>query len=252
MLIALQNPQPAREARTWSRSDSSTGQHGAHSTSSDVQSDLNSGSQYSMILGNTATSWDNDLLSDDNFPLPPMAEMIPIVEHYFATFSAIVPLFDKASFMRMLGHWFADPSSRNKATWAAIQVVLAIALRTPVPGHLHGNGGSFRHQKANFFLRNAQSVVSELVTREQDLLGLQVLLGLALLFQNSSDSSPASVIIGTAIRLAHRMGLHSREHDKFHSSEENLQRQRLFWIAYTLDKAGRAPYALVASTNRKK
>lgn len=177
-----------------------------------------------------------DLIPKDELPLPPLADIMPIVDHYFGTFAHIIPLFDQESFMHMLHQWYMDPSTHNKAAWAAIQVVLAIALRTPVPELLNGSGGADRHQRANFFLKNAQTVVSDLVTRDQDLLGLQVLLGIVLLFQNSSDNSPASVIIGTAIRLAHRMRLHSKEHTKYYSPEENLRRQQLFWVAYILDK----------------
>jgi hypothetical protein len=198
-----------------------------------------------MVFDAAKFPWDVDLNPKDELPLPLQADIMPIVDHYFENFAPIIPLFEKQSFMHLLDKWYTDPSTRNKASWAAIQVVLAIALRTPVPQSLPGSGGSDRHHRANFFLKNAQSVISELVTRDQDLLGLQVLLGIVILFQNSSDNSPASVIIGTAIRLAHRMRLHSREAAKYYSPEENLRRQRLFWVAYILDKVshvGREPW----------
>ncbi|KAK2612262.1 hypothetical protein QQS21_001688 [Conoideocrella luteorostrata] len=181
-------------------------------------------------------SLDVDFTPKDELPLPPLADIMPVVEHYFETFSPIIPLFEKSSFMHMLEQWYIDPSTHHKAAWAAIQVVLAIALRSPTPGILLGSEGTDRHHRANFFLKNAQSVVSDLVTRDKDLLGIQVLLGIVILFQNSSDASPASVIIGTAIRLAHRMRLNSKLHERYYSPEENLRRQRLFWVAYILDK----------------
>lgn len=167
-----------------------------------------------------------------------MEEVMPIVDHYFSVFSPIVPLFDQKSFMALLSGWYGHSPRRSSAAWAAIQVVLALSLRTPTPDALHDSAGPDRFHRANSYLRNAQSVVSDLVVREEDLLGIQVLLGIVLLFQNSSDPKPASVVISTAMRLAHRLRLHSQESARYFSPEENEQRSRVFWIAYTLDKVG--------------
>ncbi|ODA78239.1 hypothetical protein RJ55_05620 [Drechmeria coniospora] len=180
------------------------------------------------------------LPSADELPLPPAEEIMPIVDHYFSVFSLVVPLFDRASFVALLDRWYReDDFRRDRAAWAAIQVVLALALRTPTPDGLQDGSGAHRFRAANLYLGNAQSVLSELVTRDRDLLGIQVLLGLVLLFQNSSDTKPASVIIGTAVRLAHRLRLHSQDSVPYFTPEENLQRSRVFWIAYALDKVRR-------------
>ncbi|EFY86419.1 fungal specific transcription factor domain protein [Metarhizium acridum CQMa 102] len=235
-LIAMQASRPPDTTGSWSSSQYEQGGDSAI-TLSDADFDVAFPFRDPMFDStSTKFPWAVDLAPKDELPLPPQPDIMPIVNHYFDTFAPIMPLFDQESFMSMLNQSYVDPSTRNKASWAAIQVVLAIALRTPVPELLNGSGGSDRHHRANFFLKNAQSVVSDLVTRDKDLLGLQVLLGIVMLFQNSSDTGPASVVIGTAIRLAHRMRLHSREHAKLYSPDENLQRQRLFWIAYVLDK----------------
>lgn len=170
----------------------------------------------------------------ESLSLPPMEEVIPIVDHFFVTHNTVIPLFHQPTFMKMLNAWYHHHTSRDKATWAAIQIVLALGYRTPREGN--ADTPSLQIQKANQCLKNAQSVVSELVTREEDLLGVQILLGIVLLFQNSRDPKPASVIIGTAVRLAHRLQLHSNEATRFYSPEEVEQRSRVFWIAYTLDK----------------
>lgn len=235
----MQIPRPSAEphAASWSHSVSSQGEQGDSAIMlSNVDSDVPYSSHDPLAFDSGKFPWSVDLVPKDELPLPPLADIMPIIDHYFDHFAPIIPLFDQQPFMRMLHQWYMDPSTHNKAAWAAIQVVLAIALRTPTPEQLNGSGGSDRHHRANFFLKNAQSVVSDLVTRDRDLLGLQVLLGIVILFQNSSDTSPASVIIGTAIRLAHRMRLHSKERTEFYSPEENLRRQRLFWVAYILDK----------------
>ncbi|KAF4955580.1 hypothetical protein FGADI_4415 [Fusarium gaditjirri] len=166
--------------------------------------------------------------------LPPLEEIIPIVDHYFTTFNGVIPLFQQSEFMKLLTTWFKQPETRDRASWAAIQTVMAIGYR--VPQLSLRDSQSVHIEKADQCLRNAQTVVSELVTRDEDLLGVQILLGIVMLFQNSRDPKPASVLIGTAVRLAHRLKLHSREAAMNFPAAEAEQRSRVFWIAYTLDK----------------
>ncbi len=86
---------------------------------------------------------------------------------------------------------------------------------------------------------NAQSVLTELATHDEDLIGLQVLLGIILLLQYSSDQKPASVVILSAMRLVHRLELHASDPSQRSSSKGADQRSRVFWIAYALDKVSR-------------
>jgi hypothetical protein len=166
--------------------------------------------------------------------LPPLDEILPIVDHYFTTFNGVIPLFQQPEFMKLLSTWYKQPETRDRASWAAIQTVMAIGYRTPQLSLRDSQ--SVHIEKADQCLRNAQTVVSELVTRDEDLLGVQILLGIVMLFQNSRDPKPASVLIGTAVRLAHRLKLHSQEAAMQFPAAEAEQRSRVFWIAYTLDK----------------
>ncbi|KAF5702267.1 transcriptional regulator [Fusarium globosum] len=166
--------------------------------------------------------------------LPPLDEILPIVDHYFTTFNGVIPLFQQPEFMKILAAWYKQPETRDRASWAAIQTVMAIGYRTPQLSLRDSQ--SVHIEKADQCLRNAQTVVSELVTRDEDLLGVQILLGIVMLFQNSRDPKPASVLIGTAVRLAHRLKLHSQEAAMQFPAAEAEQRSRVFWIAYTLDK----------------
>lgn len=166
--------------------------------------------------------------------LGPREEILPIVNHYFQHANAVTPLFHKPSFMRMLDAWYLSSTTKSRAEWAAIQVVVALGLRTPKPEA--GQVTIESIQRANKGLNNAQSVLSELVTHDKDLLGIQALLGIVMLLHNSSDLKPCSVIIASAIRLAHRLCLHSSQNAEHLSAEEALQNSRVFWIAYALDK----------------
>ncbi|KAJ5611403.1 hypothetical protein N7510_008122 [Penicillium lagena] len=166
--------------------------------------------------------------------LPPREEISPVIDHYFLNTNNLIPLFHRQSFMGLLDDWYGSPASRNRIKWAAIQIVMALGLRTiePQAGDLFPS----TIQRSNAHLNNAQSALSELVICDEDLLGIQILLGIVILYQNSSDQRPASVIIASALRLGHRLLLHSSKSQQFFSEEEALQRSRIFWIAYALDK----------------
>jgi hypothetical protein len=62
------------------------------------------------------------------------------------------------------------------------------------------------------------------------------LVGIVILLQGLQDLQPALILIGTTLRLAHKIGLHNR------TSSLNLdpllvrQRACVFWMAYILDK----------------
>lgn len=65
---------------------------------------------------------------------------------------------------------------------------------------------------------------------------VQVLIGLSMLFRTSSEPTPAIVLIATALRLAHKLGLH-RRYPQQYDPGTCQQRDRVFWIAYILDRS---------------
>jgi hypothetical protein len=165
---------------------------------------------------------------DEEMPLPPLEETLPIVEHYFLTANRALPLFHQETFMRLLRDWYSAPVQRNAAPWAAINIVLALGQQhwyTNLPG-----------RKVGQYVRNAQSALNELVTRDRDLLGIQVLLGLCTIFQSSPDPRPATVLIATAVRLSQRLRLYTRKTRHNFDAAEAMQRDRVFWITYILDR----------------
>ncbi|KAK1982995.1 fungal-specific transcription factor domain-containing protein [Colletotrichum cereale] len=167
--------------------------------------------------------------------LPPLEDMMPVIEEFFGQYNTIMPLFDQGTFMRMLSDWYSPSSQQSPAVWAAINIVMALGYRCSLkePGDFQTLADD---QKVLQHMRNVQSAVSDLVTREEDLLGVQVLVGMVVLFQGTKDPKPASVLIGTAIRLAHRMQLHDKESMRFFPPEVARQRSRVFWMAYIMDK----------------
>ncbi|KAK1998396.1 fungal-specific transcription factor domain-containing protein [Colletotrichum falcatum] len=193
---------------------------------------------YCGDLGNgfsCSTSPGELVVDPQKLKLPPLESMMPVIEGFFNRYNAIMPLFDQETFMRMLSDWYSPSSQQSPAVWAAINMVLALGYRCSVKEV--GNVESLADdQKMLHHMRNVQSAVSNLVTREEDLLGVQVLVGMVILFQGTKDPKPASVLIGTAIRLAHRMRLHDKESMSFFPPEVARQRLRVFWMAYAMDK----------------
>ncbi|KAK6216826.1 fungal specific transcription factor [Colletotrichum tabaci] len=167
--------------------------------------------------------------------LPPLEDIMPVIDEFFSRYNSIMPLFDQETFMRMLSDWYSPCSQRSPAVWAAINIAIALGYRCTLkePGNVDA---LIEDQKVLHHMRNVQSVVSDLVTREEDLLGIQVLVGMVVLFQGTKDPKPASVLIGTAIRLAHRMQLHDRGSQRFFPPEIARQRSRVFWMVYVMDK----------------
>ena len=158
--------------------------------------------------------------------------MFQLVSDYFATSNPFVPLFHQPTYLKMLQDWYAHPAHRTTVAWAAINIVVVLARRYTFEGRLQG----IKDEMAAACLKRVQSVISDLVARTEDLLGIQVLVGMVMHFQGTTDPQPASVLIGTAIRLAHRLQLHSEETHQYFTEDEKTQRSRVFWISYYLDK----------------
>ncbi|KAF9882500.1 nadh oxidase [Colletotrichum karsti] len=199
------------------------------------QNDNSSESLDFMECTSSSESPSECVQESERLKLPPLQEIVPVVDEFFSNYNTIMPLFDQPTFMRMLSNWYVPSSPQSTAVWAAVNIAMALGYRCALkqPGNLDA---LVDDQKVQHHMRNVQSVVSELVTREEDLLGLQVLLGMVVLFLGTREPKPASVLIGTAVRLAHRMHLHDKESLQSFSPDIARQRTRLFWMTYTLDK----------------
>ncbi|KAF2964368.1 hypothetical protein GQX73_g9216 [Xylaria multiplex] len=171
--------------------------------------------------------------------LPPLSLLLPVVDNYFNNYNCFIPLFDQASFMRMILDWHSSAVHQTVVSWAAVNLVQAIAYRLLDDLPL----GDPRLSEC---IRNVQSATTDLMAWNKDLLGVQVLLGMVILFQGTTDLQLATVLIGAAVRLAQAMGLPSRKGLDNLTPTESFQRRLVFWIAYILDRdlalRSKAPY----------
>ncbi|KAI1392649.1 fungal-specific transcription factor domain-containing protein [Hypoxylon trugodes] len=162
--------------------------------------------------------------------LPPLQEVLPIVEHYLATFNTIMPLFHSETLLQKIKDWYENSHVRDTVTWAMINVVLALSPHTGWSNNVAQTGN------AAVYLNNAQSVLTDVIMGKIDLINIQVLLGIVILFRTADDLRPALILTSTALRLAHRLGLHNRKASEYLCPVVSLQRNRVFWIAYILDR----------------
>lgn len=171
--------------------------------------------------------------------LPPSHIVFPIIKRYFATCNQTLPIFHEPTFYTMVMEWYQDesPSSpaRDPATWAVINAAMALALRQ-TSGGLHNPTRHEDDRMSRECTANAQSVLDLLVTRDEDFKGLQTLLCLSILFMTSPSPKPACVLIATAVKLVHRLRAHTKEGKDRLDSATALQRDRLFWVTFVLDR----------------
>ncbi|KAH8727025.1 fungal-specific transcription factor domain-containing protein [Phaeosphaeriaceae sp. PMI808] len=72
--------------------------------------------------------------------------------------------------------------------------------------------------------------------QQADLAAIQALLGMAIFLQGTPNPQPASILTAAAIRLSYGLGMHRNELGGGLPLIEAQQRQRVFWVAYCLDK----------------
>jgi hypothetical protein len=162
--------------------------------------------------------------------LPPKDEVLALINLSFQGFNIVYPLFDQAVFMHMfetLGTSTSDP-----AWWACLNVVLALTHRIHDKMTLEKEGDD----EAWGYFQNALAVSDQLTAMNSSLMSVQALLGMSLVLMGTPNHGQVSILISSAIKLAHGMGLHSRSQGSSFSDVEIEQRKRVFWVAYCLDK----------------
>ncbi|KAI1331749.1 hypothetical protein F5Y16DRAFT_359174 [Xylariaceae sp. FL0255] len=174
--------------------------------------------------------------STRGIPVPPMNEALMVVEVFFKEHNSVVPLFDQHSFMTMFQEYYTRPSERRRICGAVINVVLALGYRIRSIMRHGDDARGFDETKIKTCVDNAQMMLDELMTRDEDLLGLQALLGLVFLFVSNPDQAAAAVLNSAAVRLAYSMQLESKTMLSKFSMHEARQRCNIAWVCYMLDK----------------
>jgi hypothetical protein len=164
------------------------------------------------------------------YPLPSWFDAKGAIGIYFDRINETTQLFVASRFMKMFKEFYhGPPEKRNKVTWSAISVVIALEQ------YLSPNKNNFADARAAIYIKHAQSAMDQLVYRTEDLLGLQVILGVAMFFMHTAHPHPACVLIATAVKLVHRLKLNVPPQTTEHR-RQSAERARLFWLTYTMDR----------------
>ncbi|KAK3315541.1 fungal-specific transcription factor domain-containing protein [Apodospora peruviana] len=171
--------------------------------------------------------------------LPPLLDLVPIINDYFSNFNIIFPLFDRDAFMQKLEEASASSRLEDPATITAVKIILALADQHRVSAH-----PPIPSFDPAAFISDAQPTINNLVTGRDgdDLLALQSMLGLLIHYQGTIHHSTQSTVssraltLASAIKLVHRLGLHQSRTNALLDDATSLQRTRVFWIAYILDR----------------
>jgi hypothetical protein len=158
---------------------------------------------------------------------------MPVVRVFLDTFNSVMPLFQAKALLKLVNDWYDIPYQRDPVSWAAINVVLALTYKQNLTGNAGFTGGE---DLAAFHLNMAQSVISEVNLGDTVLLNVQVLVAMTMLLQASKNLKPSLILIATAMRLAHNLGLHTRATMLHLDRDLARQHSHVFWIAYILDK----------------
>lgn len=130
-------------------------------------------------LGLSPKPTDNRVIpTSGQLELPDLPELLPIVDNYFHNYNRYMPLFDQSTFMRMLLEHYLSTSRQAVLPWAVINLVLAISYRVIDDMPLDD-------PRLAQCVRNLHSATTHLMTWNKDLLDLQVLPGMFILFQGS-------------------------------------------------------------------
>ncbi|GAW25870.1 putative fungal specific transcription factor domain-containing protein [Rosellinia necatrix] len=137
--------------------------------------------------------------------------------------------------MRLLNDYYKPYGGKTRIYGAVINVVLSLGYHIQYCEHGDAHAG-FNDVKIKACVNNVRAMLDELMTRDQDTLGLQALLGLVILYQTQPDQTASSVLMSAAMRLAHSLRLESKTVLSELPPQEARQRNNIFWVCYMLDK----------------
>ncbi|KIX06946.1 uncharacterized protein Z518_04922 [Rhinocladiella mackenziei CBS 650.93] len=188
-----------------------------------------------VTLSTMPTSEDGNADDDDDSPksisLPPLQQVLPVVQIFLQKFNAVLPLFHADTLLHLVHDFYhrGPQKRRDPVAWGAINIVLALA-------HRQGLAGSSNTKYYAECFSRAQSVLSAVTLGNIELLNIQVLVGMVMLSQSSQDLQPSLILLAMTMRLAHKLGLHNRASSAHLDPVLARQRTRVFWLAYILDK----------------
>lgn len=165
--------------------------------------------------------------------LPPWTETFSIVTEFFNDEHKAFPCYHPPTFMTLLGQQYSGSITDNPAWWASLNAILAIVLRRRVE---KGQCPATDEVRAWDYAANALGSALDILMRNTQLISVQALLTIAWFFLGTPNPQPSFMFAGSALRLAHSIGLHKTDCDSSLGPIEHEMRPKVFWIALSLDR----------------
>ncbi|KAL7947003.1 fungal-specific transcription factor domain-containing protein [Trichoderma barbatum] len=169
------------------------------------------------------------------------SDFIALIRVYFNTYNRVITLFDQDDFMNRFAELDMDQIRADPALWTATNVMCAIALRQQSLSYFADSPNNPDHEAWEYLDTALEKAVELTIRCSKDLLAVQALIGMAIFLQTAPDAHAASTLLAAAIRLVLQNGLHIQEVEQSSGQHGvkairlNIQRNRVFWIAFNLD-----------------
>ena len=131
-------------------------------------------------------------------PLPPKHEALSLLKDYFENLNPIIPLFHEPTFMHLVHKHYSLEPYEGSGWWASLNIALALAHRIRV---MSGVMPQEEDELAWMYFKNAMAVQTELTMRNNDLLSIQALLGMALFLQGTPNPHPPFFLISRSFQF---------------------------------------------------
>lgn len=168
-------------------------------------------------------------------PLPSWTEAFSLVSEFFNYEHQAFPCFHPPTFMTLLGQQYSGTPSDNPAWWASLNAVLAISQRRRLESGRCDTSTS-GDELVWGYAANALGTMLDILMRNTQLISVQALLCTAWFFLGTPNPQPSFMLTGSAVRLAHSIGLHKSDHGSSLGAIEQEMRTKVFWIALSLDR----------------
>eukprot|EP01099_Mayorella_cantabrigiensis_P002295 TRINITY_DN2011_c0_g3_i1.p1 TRINITY_DN2011_c0_g3~~TRINITY_DN2011_c0_g3_i1.p1 ORF type:complete len:331 (-),score=-8.66 TRINITY_DN2011_c0_g3_i1:57-1049(-) len=164
-----------------------------------------------------------------------------LLQEYLVDFNVAVPVFEPNAIIGLFQDCYNGRADGKLLSWIAMKVVLAIAHRLRAMSPI---GVPQDAENTQIYLEEILGHLPAMMNERPSLLLCQCYCALAFLVSTSYESQSAAIFASTALRLAQDLQVEHRYNGHDITSEELAQRQRVLWIAYSLDadqsiKAGR-------------
>ncbi|KAF7166297.1 hypothetical protein CNMCM6106_002155 [Aspergillus hiratsukae] len=193
--------------------------------------------------------WSEEMMStwqhprpDDRTPLPPKGSAILAVNYFFAYVNSTLPLFDQKRFMELFNAQYSDNPPTGVAWYASLNAVLGIGALVVedeigvLSTVLHPRQDTDSGGHVLSCLRNCYSVFTQLLYSCREVMGVQALIGMAMVLEILLDVEAGYMAIGSAARLALGLGLNRDCNAEFSKSEVE-ERRNVFWVLHPSQRA---------------